>query len=726
MCENSRDKGMTLPELLIAVTLMGVIAAVLSASIVVTLRQQDNTEGRLNVARFEQNVSMWVPADLASADSVDTNPWASPCGAAVCGGVDLSQGSNVLMLSWTLEDVNGNEMTTRVSYHFRPDGPDSETFSLIRVKCDNDGCASNPILRDLPGPTVGTFEPGVGIGAAECTSRLENPDATNCSRPTWVIQVSEPQNPCEGLNGPELAACLSDTGTDGSTKNAKRVIVTINGGGDGDGAGGGLNQISITAGGTTRTAIDAGSLLNAPTFVETRSRCGGPMTLIVDESLSITTPTNYSSQVKNAVRTFAEALQGTPVQLQVIGFGTRSAVLGAGSTEWHKYVDMRDDTAVSSLMSAISAIQFTDNASDPTGGDTNWEDALFRTFRTDQDTRPSDANFPNTVVFFTDGVPTADRTSTGSKDFIAPNGSADAVVPAEPAVQAPPYGPYRAGVFSTESFNRAEVVATRFGQQVERMIAVGVGGVNDAQHFVTDPNQWQRLRSGGSWRTSDTQSGTWQSYDASSVPASVKVDANNPSDGYRQVGVSRTGNDLLKRMLPDVVPAQKVTSGGQTVYTNAAVANYYQLGSSSADWNGLTAALQAAALGSCGGTLTLQTKHGDGSPARDPFRYQNSAAWNAEGDPLTVEQSVVTTSAQFSSGTFDFPLTAGTGQKVEIRPQNYAELSAYSPGTWSCRAGPHTRAVETFALPDAPAGWTGIRVDVMANEAVSCTLTVSL
>ena len=59
------------------------------------------------------------------------------------------------------------------------------------------------------------------------------------------------------------------------------MTVTINGGGTGSG---GVNQISITAGGTTRREIDANSLLGAPSLVAARSRCGGPITLIVDES----------------------------------------------------------------------------------------------------------------------------------------------------------------------------------------------------------------------------------------------------------------------------------------------------------------------------------------------------------------------------------------------------------------------------------------------------------
>ena len=43
---------------------------------------------------------MWIPADLSSASIVDTSPDATPCGATVCDGIDLSGGSNVLMMSW--------------------------------------------------------------------------------------------------------------------------------------------------------------------------------------------------------------------------------------------------------------------------------------------------------------------------------------------------------------------------------------------------------------------------------------------------------------------------------------------------------------------------------------------------------------------------------------------------------------------------------------------------
>ena len=46
------------------------------------------------------------------------------------------------------------------------------------------------------------------------------------------------------------------------------TIVTVNGGGDAAGAGGGINTISLSASGTTRTMIDSTSTSGTPTFNE--------------------------------------------------------------------------------------------------------------------------------------------------------------------------------------------------------------------------------------------------------------------------------------------------------------------------------------------------------------------------------------------------------------------------------------------------------------------------
>ena len=124
-----RDSGFTLPELLVSIIVLGSIVAVLSSAIIVTFQQRDNTEGRLNVSRAEQMVGMWIPADLASTDSVpSTDPSLSPCSPSVsdttgCPANVVLTGSNALMLSWTdiISTVSGPvTVTTNVSYHFTP------------------------------------------------------------------------------------------------------------------------------------------------------------------------------------------------------------------------------------------------------------------------------------------------------------------------------------------------------------------------------------------------------------------------------------------------------------------------------------------------------------------------------------------------------------------------------------------------------------------------------
>ena len=264
------DSGMTLPEVLIAVTMLGLLVAVISSSLVVTMRQQSSTEGRLNVARSEQSVGLWLPGDLASAGVVSVEPDWSPCRhievdgeweptGVECPPLGLPAGSNALMLGWSYKDADGNVTYTNVSYQFYQDS--DGTFSLARVECVLSGgswsCAHTLVLSELSAPPVGTtWEPGV-------------------TRPFWVIEVSQP-----------LAALATseDDLAQGDTKNAKRVIVTIDGGGTVADAGGGLNRISITAGGTTRRVIDGSSMVGAPSFVEARSLCGGPMSLLIDES----------------------------------------------------------------------------------------------------------------------------------------------------------------------------------------------------------------------------------------------------------------------------------------------------------------------------------------------------------------------------------------------------------------------------------------------------------
>src|SRR5512143_2269439 len=207
----SRDRGMTLPEVLISVTLTGLLVTALAMSITVVLKQSDNTTGRVNNARSEQNVSMWMPTDLASADSVSTDPAAMPCDAPCPAGANLG-GSNALMLTWslqTLDAATGNIVTsvTKVSYRYMQVGTE---WVMVRVECTTTGtdpttCNSQNVLHNLDGPPLGqTFAPGV-------------------STPTWIIQVSQALDPAStGAPGETIPADPTL-----KNKNGQRVVVTI-------------------------------------------------------------------------------------------------------------------------------------------------------------------------------------------------------------------------------------------------------------------------------------------------------------------------------------------------------------------------------------------------------------------------------------------------------------------------------------------------------------------
>ena len=116
---------MTLIELLVSILVIGSIATVLAATLTVTFRQQGDTQGRLDVARWGQSLAMWLPSDLASASGVNADEADSPCASAEC-----TFGSNALHMTW--DDGTGAETT--VSYRYGPAG-DGVSFILTRVEC---------------------------------------------------------------------------------------------------------------------------------------------------------------------------------------------------------------------------------------------------------------------------------------------------------------------------------------------------------------------------------------------------------------------------------------------------------------------------------------------------------------------------------------------------------------------------------------------------------------
>lgn len=640
---------MTLPEVLIAITLMGLLATVVSAAMTVTFRTANSTEGRANVARAESSVDTWLPADLASTDvnnldvggsgraSVELDPAAEPC-TSTCGSVDLS-GTNALQLSW---ETNG--VITRVQYQYIQIGGE---WMLRRIECvGSNTCTVSVILHDLEGPPdPATFDP-------------------NADRPVWVMDVAVPANPT-GLD-------LSD--------NARRIVVTIDGGGENVGAGGGLNSISLTAGGRSTEEIDADDF-TVPSFVRAKSRCGGPVTLIVDDSGSIGGA--VSTVVEPGVKAFIEAFRGTPTELQIIQFESESQAIGPSTAEttdnggWHRYIDMTNDTEVDLLKTAVDAL-------DSDGG-TNWEDAFFHTFK--ESNGSTAAILPNRLVFFTDGIPTRNRASrNGAWQSSYSNG--DRYIHFNDGLYNDNWPNEDGSSFSQESWDRADVILDQH-RNVD-MIFVGVGpNLGDDIDWIHDPSVYQ-----------DTS-------------------VNPPTAETKEA--SETISYLLANAPSGHVPA--VYDDTTNEYTNPETADFYL--QDSFDATAFAAAMKAAALKDCGGTLTVQTRRA-GVALGDEVIYENPDYRDDTGTSLNAEARRVTTSSTFQTGTFDFEISDSSAFfSVDVVPSELQTLDSYNFVGWTCRAGATDKTAGMTTIPIDGSAYEGFAIDVYANEAVSCIMEVS-
>ncbi|MEK7423439.1 MAG: prepilin-type N-terminal cleavage/methylation domain-containing protein [Actinomycetota bacterium] len=464
-----RDRGMSLPEVMIAVTVMGLVVGTLAMVTSVILRQLDNTEGRTNNARSEQNVSLWMPTDLSSAESVDTDPAAVPCGPTpACPPSAELGGSNALMLSWngSLADSSTGGVATPtltvVSYRVIEVAGE---FRLIRVHCFGvstappnpvftvtPACDTAVVLRELEPPPPGfTWIPGV-------------------TAPSWVLTVSNALA-ADDISGP--GDTVADPGLD--SKNARRVVVTINGGGDAAGLGGGQNQISLSAGGTAREYnLTTDDLSGAPTFIASRSRCGGNFGMIVDKSGSISQ--TQMDSIKGGIRNFIDAFAGTPIKLEVVTFSATSTTLDSAGG-WTRYYDMLIDSDVNELKGLVG------DPADPSsgiqrGGGTNWEDGFFRMLRNTDGTVQS--SLPGTLIFFTDGVPTRSRLDYSSATAPAVPDPLDNGLPGTDG-----------GSFYQIGWNRAERIVRDRGQ-------INLIGVYVSPN-LTATSQWTNQGAGYHW-----------------------------------------------------------------------------------------------------------------------------------------------------------------------------------------------------------------------------------
>jgi prepilin-type N-terminal cleavage/methylation domain-containing protein len=126
------DRGFTLVELLVAIVILGVVVAAISASIIVGLKTTDRTSQRLAESHDAQMVSSFFATDVESATDVSLTDTACSGGSTV-----------VVRFSWTESDSPSTTVDHVASYVIEQDpaGTPGAEKRLVRRSCLGSGLA---------------------------------------------------------------------------------------------------------------------------------------------------------------------------------------------------------------------------------------------------------------------------------------------------------------------------------------------------------------------------------------------------------------------------------------------------------------------------------------------------------------------------------------------------------------------------------------------------------
>jgi hypothetical protein len=614
--------------------------------VTVTLRTQQDTQGRFDVARWEQSLGAWLPNDLSSATTFSDAGDATPCSQPVC-----TAGANALLLSWA-----SGTTTTTVSYRYVP-AASGTGFELYRVECvGSSPCQSARVLGDLAAPP----QPWNGRDV-----------------PPGVIDV-------------DLPAVGSDQA------GPRTVTVKVNGVPATDGVDR-SSTVTVTAGGTTITTLVPPVYQQPPSF-QSPSDCGGPITLIVDASTSISS-TDFRT-VRQGLRQFVQLLDGTPTQLQIVWFNQTARTLGVDplthgdpNISWNKYFDLSDSAQRDALLALIG------DSSNPgamaRGSWTNWEDALYRTFYTKANV-PHGADplapLPETVVLFTDGVPTSDRATHASGGTVAPY-----PIPTDRAFYNYTYlldgRSVPAPDISLRGWYRADSLMDSVRGSGTKFIGVGIGAAFGNDRFF-------RTSSG-------SRVEPWPYYQG---PSSLGSIPNADFLGDLITGVSEPHTGIRQGYNPvSHTPGQPNDGWGDIREADVL---------SSTSFSNLPTALKQIALVDCGGSLTMQTRAGAA-----PAQFVASYEMVDEADP-NISLGTITTSRVAKAVTGNVTFTPGnTSRLVRVTPSVPTGVVANG---WSCRSKgiQLTEGTSTYRRFSANP-LDGIVVNLAVDSAVSCTLEVA-
>ena len=342
---------MTLVELLITVTILGIIMTSLSAAMIVILRTERPIKDHLSESKDITFLQAWIPNDLASASSRNIDPLHQPSPRTTLPG------TNVLTLNRA--DISTSDVTTNyvVSYRYVQVG---EEWQLQRYEIRNVGLTTQTLTK---------------VGVAH---QLAAPPATwnPTQSPIHAVTVTSRNQ-----------VVLRPIGED--------VQVTFGSGEEFTTGGAGLSSQDQLPTDYTGGIIDP----SAPP-----TRCGGTVTVVLDTSSSIPSQGGATSLV-NAALGFIDAFSGTPTYLRIVGFDI--SAYSYYPTTAGQYVNILNPST--NLTAMRTKVDNQDLSTARWGSGTNWEDGLWQAFRTTSGTAFS--QLPELVVFISDGEPNRNRTN---------------------------------------------------------------------------------------------------------------------------------------------------------------------------------------------------------------------------------------------------------------------------------------------------------------------------
>lgn len=343
------DRGMTLVELLLTVTILGIIMSSLAAAVIVMLRTEAPTRDRISESKDVTFLQAWIPTDLASAVSRNVEPTYQPANNTKLPG------TNVITI--TRPDLSNGGTYVTISYRYVHDG---DEWQLRRYEIRNPNSTT---------PTV------TQVGVAH---ELAAPPATwNPSQaPVHAVMVTARNQ-----------VVLRPIGED--------IDVTFASGDAFTTGGAGLSSEDALPTNYTGGIVDPA----APP-----SRCGGTVTIVLDTSSSIPTQNGQTALV-NAALGFIDAYTGTPTYMRIVGFDV--SAYAYYPTTAGQYVNILNPS--SALTAMRTKVDAQDTSSGRWGNGTNWEDGLWQAFRNNAGTPYS--QLPELVVFISDGEPNRNRTN---------------------------------------------------------------------------------------------------------------------------------------------------------------------------------------------------------------------------------------------------------------------------------------------------------------------------